>query len=75
MLALKRRRGTERGPAEAERARRGRESQLMKAIVTQKSSFGDLRPLKCSILPNNDSEKRDLRRSGVGVSRPTGSPP
>jgi hypothetical protein len=69
MLALKRRRGTG-GPAEAER-----ESRLMKAIVTQKSSFGDLRPLKCSILPNNDSEKRDLRRIGVGVSRPTGSPP
>src|SRR5258707_13672673 len=75
MLALKRRRGTERGPAEASEYPRGRESRLMKAIVTQRSSFGDLRPLKFSILPNNDSEKRDLRAIGVGVSRPTASPP
>ncbi len=75
MLALKRRRGTERGPAEASEYPRGRESRLMKAIVTQRSSFGDLRPLKFSILPNNDSEKRDLRAIGVGVSRPTGTPP
>src|SRR5258708_26722962 len=75
MLALKRRRGIERGPAEASGYPRGRESRLMNAIVTQRSSFGDLRPLKFSILPNNGSEKRDLRSIGVGVSRPTGSPP
>src|SRR5258708_3733660 len=75
MLALKRGGGMERGPAEASGYPRGRESRLMKASVTQRSSFGDLRPLKFSILPNNGSEKRDLRAIGVGVSRPTGSPP
>jgi hypothetical protein len=45
----------------------------MKATVTQKLSFGDLRAPQMFDLPNNDGEKRDLRAIGVGVSRPTGS--